>query len=383
MPATLVYLDNHATTPCDPRVLEAMLPYFSERFGNAASNSHPLGWEAAKAVQKSRVQIAALLGAEPREIVFTSGATESNNLAIKGLAEIKNPGSHVITSAIEHSAVLDPCARLAAQGYRVTTLGVSQDGRIRMEELKSAITPSTVLISIMAANNEIGVVQDVAAVGEAARAAGIAFHTDATQAVGKIPVNVRDWKVDMASLSGHKIYGPKGVGALFVRQGMELCCQLDGGGHERGLRSGTLNVPGIVGLGAAAEIAMQELATESERLTRLRDRLRDRILGHLEGVRVNGSQTHRIPQNLHLTFTGVEAEALMMSVPDIAVSSGSACSSASRSASHVLVAIGCSDEEAHQSLRFGLGRFTTEAEVDYAAERVIQAVSQLRELALP
>lgn len=382
MPAKTVYLDNHATTPCDPRVLQAMLPYFTERFGNAASNSHPLGWEAAKAVQKARGQIATLLGAEPREIVFTSGATESNNLAIKGVAE-KHPAAHIITSAIEHHAVLDPCTRLAAHGYEVTILAVDHEGRIGFDAFTAALKPSTSLISIMAANNEIGVVQDVAAIGQVARDRGIAFHSDATQAVGKIPVNVRAWNVDLLSLSGHKMYGPKGVGALFVRQGLELCCQLDGGGHERGLRSGTLNVPGIVGLGAAAEIAGQELAAEGDRLARLRDRLRDRILAQLPGVRVNGSLTHRVPQNLHLTFVGVEAEAVMMSMPEIALSSGSACSSASRSASHVLVAIGCSDEQAQQSLRFGLGRFTSEADVDYTAERVIQAVHQLRELALP
>lgn len=382
MPAKMVYLDNHATTPCDPRVLEAMLPYFAQHFGNAASNSHPLGWEAAKAVQKARGQIANLIGAEPREIVFTSGATESNNLAIKGVAE-KHPGAHLVTSAIEHHAVLDPCTRLAAQGFEVTVLPVDHDGRISLDDLTAALKPSSALISIMAANNEIGVVQDVTAIGQVAHDRGIVFHTDATQAVGKLPVNVRAWQVDLLSLSGHKMYGPKGVGALFVRQGTELCCQLDGGGHERGLRSGTLNVPGIVGLGAAAEIAAQDMAAEAARLGRLRDRLRDRILQQLPGVRVNGSQTHRIPQNLHLTFAGVEAEAVMMSMPEIALSSGSACSSASRSASHVLVAIGCTDEQAHQSLRFGLGRFTSEADVDYTAERVIQAVQQLRQLALP
>lgn len=379
MPPQSVYLDYHATTPVDPRVLDAMLPYFSQRFGNAASSSHAFGWEAAKAVQKARAQVAELIGAEPRDIVFTSGATESNNLAIKGLAESRRqPGAHLLTTAIEHSAVLDPCERLENAGFAVTRLGVERDGRLRLEELARSLRPQTILISVMAANNEVGVIQDIAAIGEIARSRGIALHTDATQAVGKIPVDVRAWQVDLLSLSGHKMYGPKGVGALFVRAGTALACQLDGGGHERGLRSGTLNVPGIVGLGAAAALAQAELAAESARIAALRDRLREGICTRLEGVRVNGSLVHRVPHNLHLTFAGLEADALMMQMPEIAVSSGSACSSASHAASHVLLALGLSEEEARRSLRFGLGRFTSEQEVDYAAGRVVAAAGQLR-----
>lgn len=379
MPPQSVYLDYHATTPVDPRVLDAMLPYFSQRFGNAASSSHAFGWEAAKAVQKARAQVAELIGAEPREIVFTSGATESNNLAIKGLAESRRqPGAHLLTTAIEHSAVLDPCERLENAGFAVTRLGVERDGRLRLEELARSLRPQTILISVMAANNEVGVIQEIAAIGEIARPRGIALHTDATQAVGKIPVDVRAWQVDLLSLSGHKMYGPKGVGALYVRAGTALACQLDGGGHERGLRSGTLNVPGIVGLGAAAALAQAELAAESARIAALRDRLREGICTRLEGVRVNGSLVHRVPHNLHLTFAGLEADALMMQMPEIAVSSGSACSSASHAASHVLLALGLSEEEARRSLRFGLGRFTSEQEVDYAAGRVVAAAGQLR-----
>lgn len=384
MPPTPIYLDNHATTPVDPRVWRVMEPYFTTQFGNPASNSHAFGWAAAKAVQRARAQLAALIGAEAREMVFTSGATESNNLAIKGVGE-RHRGKpvHFITTTIEHHAVLDPCHRLEQEGFAVTRLGVERDGRIRLAELEAALRPETVLVSIMAVNNEIGVVQDMEAIGALVHARGVLLHSDATQAVGKIPVDVRRWQVDLLSLSGHKMYGPKGVGALYVRQGTSLSCQLDGGGHERGLRSGTLNVPGIVGLGEAAEVAGQDLAEESQRLARLRDRLQERILSRLEGVTVNGSLTQRVPHNLHLTFSGVEAEALMMSVQEIAVSSGSACSSAARNASHVLLAIGLSEDEAQSSIRFGLGRFTTEAEVDLASDRVVEATKQLRELSLP
>jgi cysteine desulfurase len=380
-----VYLDNHATTPVDPRVLEAMTPYFLTKFGNPASSSHSFGWEAAEAVRVARTQVAALIGAQANEIVFTSSATESNNLAIKGVVADR-AGTHLIVTTIEHSAVLDPAARLEAKGaagVAVTRLGVDGEGRIHLKELAAALRPETVLVSIIAANNEIGVVQDMEAIGALVHAHGALLHSDATQAVGKIPVDVNAWRVDLLSLSGHKLYAPKGVGALYIRADTPLVSQLDGGGHERGLRSGTLNVPGIVGLGEAARLAQQEMAAEAVRIGRLRDRLRAAITGGLEGVRVNGSSDHRLPHNLHLTFEGVEAELLMMSAHEIAVSSGSACTSAKRASSHVLRALGMSDAEAHCSLRFGLGRFTTEAEIDYAAARIVEAVGQLRPLSLP
>lgn len=379
-----VYLDNHATTPVDPRVLEAMTPYFLSKFGNPASSSHSFGWEAAEAVRVARAQVAALIGAQASEIVFTSSATESNNLAIKGVVADR-AGAHLIVTTIEHSAVLDPAARLEAKGagVAVTRLGVDREGRIRLNELAAALRPETVLVSIIAANNEIGVVQDMEAIGALVHAHGALLHSDATQAVGKIPVDVNAWRVDLLSLSGHKLYAPKGVGALYIRADTPLVSQLDGGGHERGLRSGTLNVPGIVGLGEAARLAQEEMADEAVRIGRLRDRLRAAITGGLEGVRVNGSSDHRLPHNLHLTFEGVEAELLMMSAHEIAVSSGSACTSAKRASSHVLRALGMSDAEAHCSLRFGLGRFTTEAEIDYAAARIVEAVGQLRPLSLP
>ncbi|HVA63058.1 MAG TPA: cysteine desulfurase family protein [Terriglobales bacterium] len=380
-----VYLDNHATTPVDPRVLEAMTPYFLTKFGNPASSSHSFGWEAAEAVRVARAQVAALIGAQANEIVFTSSATESNNLAIKGVVADR-AGAHLIVTTIEHSAVLDPAARLEAKGAGgvvVTRLGVDREGRIHLKELAAALRPETVLVSIIAANNEIGVVQDMEAIGALVHAHGALLHSDATQAVGKIPVDVNAWRLDLLSLSGHKLYAPKGVGALYIRADTPLVSQLDGGGHERGLRSGTLNVPGIVGLGEAARLAQQEMAAEAVRIGRLRDRLRAAITGGLEGVRVNGSSDHRLPHNLHLTFEGVEAELLMMSAHEIAVSSGSACTSAKRASSHVLRALGMSDAEAHCSLRFGLGRFTTEAEIDYAAARIVEAVGQLRPLSLP
>ncbi|MGH9418047.1 MAG: cysteine desulfurase family protein [Terriglobales bacterium] len=391
MPHPPVYLDNHATTPLDPRVLQAMQPYLTTVFGNPASTSHSFGWAAAKAVQKARQQVAALIGAQPAEIVFTSGATESDNLAIKGVAfgpraaAVTGSGrtAHLITSAIEHNAVLDPCQRLEGLGFAITRLGVAADGRLRLAQLEAALRPETVLVSVMAANNEIGVLQDMEAIATVTRPRGILFHSDATQAVGKVPVDVNAWHVDLLSLSGHKMYGPKGVGALYVRAGTELCCQQDGGGHEGGMRSGTLNVPGIVGLGAAAELARLELGDECTRIAALRDRLCEAILTRLDGVSVNGSRTHRVPHNLHLMFQDVEAEALMMSMQSVAVSSGSACSSASRHASHVLLAIGLSAEQAQHCLRFGLGRFTTSDDVDYAADSVVEAVQQLRQLSLP
>lgn len=376
-----IYLDNHATTAVDPRVWKAMEPFFMREFGNPASTSHAFGWAAAEAVQQARAQVAALIGAAPNEIVFTSGATESDNLAIKGVADCyRGKKAHFITTNFEHHAVLDPVARLEHEGFSVTRLAVDHDGRIRLSELEAALRQETVLVSIMAVNNEIGVIQDMEAIGALTRARGILLHSDATQAVGKMPVSATAWNVDLMSLSGHKMYGPKGVGALFVKTGVKLTCQQDGGGHERGLRSGTLNVPGIVGLGAAAAVALEELLTEGARIAALRDRLRDQILSGLEGVKVNGSQSHRVAHNLHLTFPEVDATTLMMSMPEVACSSGSACSSASRAASHVLLAIGLSEDEAQRSLRFGLGRFTTAEEIDRAAARVVEAARQLRAL---
>lgn len=381
---TPVYLDYHATTPCDPRVLEAMLPYFLERFGNPASRSHSFGWTADKAVDAARAQVAKLIGAAAREIVFTSGATESDNLALKGVAEaLRSKGNHIITLPIEHNAVLDTCRWLQTQGIEVTLLPVAKDGRVDLERLEASITPRTILVSIMAANNEIGVVQEMEGIGRICRRHGVLFHSDATQAAGKIPMDVERWQLDLASLSGHKIYGPKGVGALYVRSNpkVTLGCQQHGGGHERGMRSGTLNVPGIVGLGKAAEIAAAEMAEESVRLAGLRDRLLDGIRQQVPDVQVNGSLEHRLPNNLHVTLSGVDGETLMMSMNDIAVSSGSACTSAKMAASHVLKALGLSDDEAHRSLRFGLGRWTTAEEIEFAIRRVGEAVNQLRSFA--
>ena len=381
---TPVYLDYHATTPCDERVIEAMLPYFCERFGNAASRSHSFGWAAEKAVDQARAQVARLIGATPREVIFTSGATESDNLALKGVAEAyRSRGNHILTLTIEHSAVLDTCRWLEGQGCSISRLPVEKDGRVDLARLEAAFTPQTILVSIMAANNEIGVVQDMEAIGRLCRSRGVLLHTDATQAAGKIPVDVERWQVDLASLSGHKMYGPKGVGALYVRQNpkVELACQQHGGGHERGMRSGTLNVPAIVGLGKAAEIAMAEMGEESVRLAGLRDRLLAGIRAQIPDVQVNGSLEHRLPNNLHLTFSGVDGETLMMSMSDLAVSSGSACTSAKMAASHVLRALGLNDDEAHRSLRFGLGRWTSAEEIEFAIGRVTEAVQQLRSFA--
>jgi cysteine desulfurase len=385
MPVKLpVYMDNHATTPVDPRVLDAMLPYFTEKFGNAASRNHEFGWKAEEAVENARGQIARLIGASPKEIVFTSGATESINLALKGAAEFHRPkGNHIIILVTEHKAVLDTCKRLEKAGCEVTYLPVNRDGLVDLDAVRAAITPKTILISILHANNEIGVVQPIEEIGKIAKRHGILFHVDAAQSVGKIPVNVERDGIDLLSISAHKIYAPKGMGALYVRRKnprVQLSAQIDGGGHERGLRSGTLNVPGTVGLGKACEICEKEMASESQRLLRLRERLRAAITDRLDGVTVNGSLEHRLPNNLNVSFSGVEGEALLMGIHDVAVSSGSACTSASLEPSHVLRAIGVDDDLAHSSIRFGLGRFNTEEEVDYAAARVVETVSKLREL---
>jgi cysteine desulfurase len=377
-------MDNHATTPLDPRVLDAMMPYFTKVFGNAASRNHSFGWEAEAAVEKAREQIAKLIGATAKEIIFTSGATESNNLAIKGIAEMyKERGNHIITQATEHKAVLDTCKRLEKSGYRVTYLPVKADGLIDIEDLKRAMDDKTILVSIMFANNEIGVIQPVAEIGKLCHERGILFHTDGVQAVGKVPVDVNSMNIDALSLSGHKIYGPKGVGALYVRRRnprVQISEQINGGGHERGMRSGTLNVPGIVGLGAACEIAREEMESEAKHLSALRDRLKARLEGSLDYIHVNGSMEHRLPGNLNMSFVYVEGESLLMGINEIAVSSGSACTSATLEPSYVLKALGLGDDVAHSSIRFGLGRFNTEAEVDYVANKIIDVVQKLREL---
>lgn len=379
-----IYFDNHATTPVDPRVLEAMLPYFTEHFGNAASRNHAYGWAAEDAVEKSRKQIASLIGANSKEIVFTSGATESNNLAIKGVAEMyAEKGNHIITAATEHKAVLDTCKHLEKKGCRVTYLPLKGDGLVDLDMLRDAITDKTILISIMYANNEIGVLQPIKEIGKIAKERGVLFHSDAVQAVGKVPVNVIEDSIDLLSITGHKLYGPKGVGALYVRRKgprVQLTAQMDGGGHERGMRSGTLNVPGIVGLGAACEIAQKEMAEESARLRALRDKLRATLESNLEEVYINGSMEHRLPNNLNMSFAYVEGESLLMGINDIAVSSGSACTSATLEPSYVLKALGLGDDLAHTSIRFGLGRFNTEEEVDYVAKKMIDVVNKLREL---
>jgi cysteine desulfurase len=379
-----IYLDNHATTPLDPRVLDAMMPFFTDQFGNAASRNHSFGWVAEEAVEKARKQIATLIGANAKEIIFTSGATESNNLAIKGVAEMyAERGNHIITAATEHKAVLDTCKRLEKSGCRVTYLPVKQDGLVDLDQLREAITDKTILVSIMYANNEIGVVQPIAEIGKLCKEKGVLFHTDATQAVGKIPVNVIADNVDLLSLSGHKMYGPKGVGALYVRRRnprVQLTAQMDGGGHERGMRSGTLNVPSIVGLGKACELCGAEMQEEAKRMAELRDRLKDRLLAELDELYINGSMEHRLPNNLNISFAYVEGESLLMGINDIAVSSGSACTSATLEPSYVLKALGAGDDIAHSSIRFGLGRFNTVEHVDYAAEKVISVVKKLREL---
>jgi cysteine desulfurase len=381
---TPIYLDNNATTRTDPRVVEAMLPYFTEVYGNAASRSHPFGWSAEEAVDKAREQIARVIGADPKEIIITSGATESDNLAIKGVAEMyADKGDHIITVVTEHKAVLDACKRLEKEGKRVTYLPVQPNGLIDLEDLKAAITDKTVLVSIMAANNEIGVVQPLREIGAICRERGVLFHSDAVQAYGKIPLDVNADNIDLASITAHKVYGPKGIGALYVRRRnprVRLTAQMDGGGHERGFRSGTLNVPGIVGFGKAAEIAQQEMASETERLIYLREKLRRGIQDAIDETYVNGTMEHRLPGNLNISFNYVEGESLLMGLKDIALSSGSACTSASLEPSYVLKALGVGDELAHSSLRFGIGRFTTEEEIDYVINRVIHEVSRLRDM---
>jgi cysteine desulfurase len=379
-----IYMDYHATTPCDPRVFEAIRPYFTNVFGNAASRNHSFGWEAEEAVEKARKQIASLIGANAKEIVFTSGATESNNLAIKGVAEMyAEKGNHIITAATEHKAILDTCKRLEKHGCRVSYLPVMANGLIDLDMLRESITDKTILISIMYANNEIGVLQPIAEIGKIAKERGVLFHTDGVQAVGKVPVNVVADNVDLLSLSGHKIYGPKGVGALYVRRRnprVQLTAQIDGGGHERGMRSGTLNVGGIVGLGEACAIAQKEMPEESTRLSYLRDKLKDKLMAELDEVYINGTMEHRLPHNLNISFAYVEGESLLMGINDVAVSSGSACTSATLEPSYVLKALGAGDDLAHSSIRFGLGRFNTEAEVDYVGNKVVDVVRKLREL---
>ena len=381
---TPIYLDNHATTPVDPRVLDAMLPYFTKSFGNAASRNHEFGWIAEQAVDKARKQIADLIGATAKEIIFTSGATESDNLAIKGVAEMyAEKGNHIITAATEHKAVLDTCKKLEKQGYRVTYLPVKGDGLIDLDMLRESLTDKTILVSIMYANNEIGVLQPVEEIGKLCREKRVLFHTDGVQAIGKVPVNVDRDNVDMMSISAHKLYGPKGVGALYVRRKaprVQITAQMDGGGHERGMRSGTLNVPGIVGLGEACALAQREMPEESKRLQYLRDKLRNRIEAELDEVYLNGSWEHRLPHSLNMSFAYVEGESLLMGINDVAVSSGSACTSATLEPSYVLKALGLGDDIAHSSIRFGIGRFNTEEEIDYVADKLVNVVRKLREL---
>ena len=379
-----IYMDYHATTPVDPRVLEAMMPFFTGKFGNAASRNHPFGWEAEEAVEVARKQVADLIGANPKEVIFTSGATESNNLAIKGAAEMyREKGNHIITCVTEHKAVIDTCKKLEKQGLRVTYLPVQKDGRISLDDLRAAITDKTILITIMTANNEIGVIQPIAEIGAIAKEKGILFHTDGVQAVGKVPFDVTALKVDLVSISGHKIYGPKGVGALYVRRRnprVLLAEQISGGGHERGMRSGTLNVTGIVGLGKAAELCKQEMVKDTERLRKLRDRLNAELHKGLDEIYINGSMEHRLPHNLNISFAYVEGESLLMGINDVAVSSGSACTSASLEPSYVLKALGAGDDLAHSSIRFGLGRWTTDEEVDYVVDKLTKVVRRLREM---
>lgn len=376
-----IYLDNHSTTPIDPRVLEEMLPYLTDKFGNAASRSHSFGWAADQAVETARARVATLIGAKNDEIVFTSGATESDNLAIKGVAEAyRHKGNHIITAVTEHKAVLDSGKRLEKYGYRLTYLRVQADGLIDLDDLRREINDATILVTIMAANNEIGVLQPIEAIAKLCREHGVIFHTDAAQALGKIPMDVVRQDIGLLSISAHKAYGPKGVGALYVREGIEIAPTIDGGGHEHGMRSGTLNVPGIVGLGKACEICRKEMPQESCHLAGLRNRLHEKITAGLDEVYVNGSLEHRLPGNLNMSFAKVDGEELMTAIDDVAVSSGAACTSAHIEPSYVLKALGVSDELAQSSIRFGIGRFNTEAEIDYVADKVIHTVRQLREI---
>ncbi len=379
-----IYLDNHATTQTDPRVVETMLPFFTEYFGNAASRNHSFGWVAEEGVELARTQIANLIGANSKEIVFTSGATESNNLAIKGVAEMyAERGNHIITAATEHKAILDTCKHLEKQGYRVTYLPLQGSGLVDLDMLRDAITDKTILVSIMYANNEIGVIQQVAEIGKICKDKGVLFHTDGVQAVGKIPVNVLKDNIDIMSLTAHKMYGPKGVGALYVRRRnprVQISAQMDGGGHERGMRSGTLNVPGIVGFGKAAELCHQLMDVEMPKHRVMRDRLKAKLESSLEETYINGTMEHRLPHNLNMSFAYVEGESLLMGINDIAVSSGSACTSATLEPSYVLKALGLGDDLAHTSIRFGIGRFNTDEEIDYVGNKMIEVVNKLREL---
>jgi cysteine desulfurase len=379
-----IYMDYHATTPVDPRVVEAMVPFFTQHFGKPASRNHAFGWEAEEAVDEARKHVADLIGATAKEVIFTSGATEANNLAIKGVAEMyREKGNHVITCVTEHKAVIDTCKKLEKQGGRVTYLPVQKDGRIDLDQLRDAITDKTVLITIMAANNEIGVLQPIAEIGAIAKEKSVLFHTDAVQAAGKVPFDVNQAKADLVSMSAHKMYGPKGVGALYVRRRnprVLLAEQISGGGHERGMRSGTLNVTGIVGFGKAAALAKAEMPAESERLRGLRDKLNAALHANLDEIFINGSMEHRLPHNLNISFAYVEGESLLMGINDVAVSSGSACTSASLEPSYVLKALGAGDDLAHSSIRFGLGRWSTEEEVGYVVEKLTSVVRRLREM---
>ncbi len=381
-----IYMDYHATTPVDPRVFQAMAPYFTEKFGNAASRSHSFGWQASEAVETARQQIAALIHATPKEIVFTSGATESNNLAIKGVARaLCSRGNHVVTCATEHKSVLDSCKRLEKEGFRATLLPVNSDGQIDADDLRRAIDDRTTLVSIMTANNETGVLQPIAEIARICAEKGVLFHTDAVQGAGKVPFDARALGADLVSLTAHKIYGPKGIGALYVRRrepALSLVPLIDGGGHEGGLRSGTLAVQNIVGFGQACELAARELPDESKRLAAMRDRLREGLCSRLDRVYVNGHPTQRLPGNLNVSFADVDGECLMLGMNDVAVSSGSACTSANLAPSHVLMAMGVGEQRAQTSIRFGLGRFTTVEEVDYVIERVSDIVTGLRQVAL-
>ncbi len=380
-----IYLDNHATTPMDPRVLETMLPYFTEKFGNAASRNHAFGWEAEEGVDTARKQIAKLIHADAKEIVFTSGATESNNLALKGVVEMYHEkGNHIITAATEHRAILDTAQALETKhGVKVTFLPVDKFGMVNPEDVRNAITDKTILISVMFANNEIGTINPIKEIGKIAKEKGVLFHCDATQGVGKVPIDVQDLGIDLMSFSAHKIYGPKGIGVLYVRKKnprVRIAAQMDGGGHERGMRSGTLAVPLIVGFGKACELCEQEMAAEAARLSVMRDRLHTTITKALEEVYLNGHPTQRLPHNLNISFAYVEGESLLMGCKEIALSSGSACTSATLEPSYVLRALGIGSELAHSSIRFGLGRFTLDEEVDYAAKKIIETVTRLREM---
>jgi len=379
-----VYMDNNATTRTDPRVVEAMLPFFTEKYGNAASRNHAYGWEAEAAVEEAREQIATLIGASSKEVIFTSGATESNNLALKGAAAMyKKKGNHIITQATEHKAVIDPCKRLERDGFHVTVLPVDRFGQVTAEQVRAAMTDKTILVTIMAANNEIGTLQPIEQIGKLCKEKGVLFHTDGVQAIGKTRVDVEDMGIDLMSMTAHKLYGPKGIGALYVRKKdprVRLEPIIDGGGHERGMRSGTLPVPLIVGFGMACEIARNEMAEESQRTIRLRERLRRGIMDQLSESYLNGHPTERLPGNANISFAYVEGEGLMMGIKDVAVSSGSACTSASLEPSYVLRALGVGDELAHSSIRFGIGRFTTEQEVDFVVDLVVREVNRLREM---